>query len=170
MTDELTLDYVKNYLRIDYDEEQEDRFVEMCINASRSFVQTYMNRSLSDFSEDGNYPAEIDIARLNIISQWYDTRTIMTPRSNVQELEYVFAGLLDPHRYWNFAFIDGMEVEINHEGELSNIFYDKASNRFYRAQQVDTYTALTGQEGGNEPNTTFYKPVSEVDYNQRNKR
>ena len=63
-----------------------------------------------------------------------------------------------------------MEVEINHEGELSNIFYDKASNRFYRAQQVDTYTALTGQEGGNEPNTTFYKPVSEVDYNQRNKR
>ena len=33
MTDELTLDYVKNYLRIDYDEEQEDRFVEMCINA-----------------------------------------------------------------------------------------------------------------------------------------
>ena len=29
MTDELTLDYVKNYLRIDYDEEQEDRFVEM---------------------------------------------------------------------------------------------------------------------------------------------
>ena len=92
----------------------------------------------------------------------------MTPRSNVQELEYVFAGLLDPHRYWNFAFIDGMEV--SYEGDLSNIFYDEVNNRFYRAQQVDTYTALTGEDNGNITNTTFYKPVNEVDYNQRNKR
>ena len=63
MTDSLELDYVKNYLRVDYDEEQEDKFIQMCITASRSFVETYMNRSLSDFNEDGSYPAEIDIAR-----------------------------------------------------------------------------------------------------------
>lgn len=168
MTDSLELDYVKNYLRVDYDEEQEDKFIQMCITASRSFVETYMNRSLSDFNEDSSYPAEIDIARLNVISQWYDTRTIMSPRSNVKEMEYVFAGLLDPHRYWNFAFIDGMQE--SGLGDLSNIFYDKSANRFYRAQQVDTYTALTGEDNTNVPNTGFYKPVNEVDYNQRGNR
>ena len=31
MTDSLELDYVKNYLRVDYDEEQEDKFIQMCI-------------------------------------------------------------------------------------------------------------------------------------------
>ncbi len=165
MTDSLDLEYVKNYLRIDYDEKLEDRFVQMCITASKSFVETYMNRSLNDF--EGGYPAEIDIARLNLISQWYDVRTIMTPRSNVQELEYVFAGLLDPHRYWNFAFIDGMQA--TGEGDISSIFYDSNNNRFYRAANVDTYTALTGNED-KEPNTTFYKPVNEVDYNQRGRR
>lgn len=169
MTDNLDLNYVKNYLRVDYDEDLEDKFIQMCIDASRSFVQTYMNRSLSDFSQDGSYPAEIDIARLNLISQWYDTRTIMSPRSNVQELQYVFAGLLDPHRYWNVAFVGGMQQ--TNGGDISNIFYDKKLNRFYRAEQVDTYTALTGDnENGVAPDTTFYKPVDEVDYNQRNKR
>ena len=83
-------------------------------------------------------------------------------------MEYVFAGLLDPHRYWNFAFIDGMQE--SGIGELSNIFYDKSANRFYRAQQVDTYSALTGEENPNVPNTGFYKPVDEVDYNQRGNR
>lgn len=168
MKDSLNLNYVKNYLRVDYDEDEEDRFIEMCITASRSFVETYMNRSLSDFNDGESYPAEIDIARLNLISQWYDSRTIMSPRSNVSEMEYVFAGLLDPHRYWNFAFIDGMqETGI---GDLSNIFYDKNTNRFYRAQQVDTYTALTGEDNTNAPNTSFYRPVDEVDYNNEGDR
>ena len=96
----------------------------------------------------------------------YDTRTIMTPRSNVKEMDYVFSGLLDPHRYWQFGFIGG--ISVNNGSDLDNIFYDKGTGRFYRAEIVDTYTALTGDTDlSNSPDTTFYAPKDSVDYNQR---
>lgn len=165
----LDLDFVKNYLRVDHDED--DSFIELMINASRSFVETYLNRKLDSFDgySNGEYPQEIDIARLNVMSQWYDTRTIMTPRSNVSELEYVFKGLLDPHRYWQFSFIGDYDVTSGYYG-LDNIFYDSKLNRFYHAEIVDTYTALTGDNDlSNAPDTSFVADPSTVDYNQRNK-
>lgn len=159
------LEYVKNYLRVDFDED--DTFIETMIAASKSFVETYMNRSLDSFSETGGYPAEIDMARLNLMGQWYDTRTIMTPRSNVKELEYVFKGLLDPHRYWQFGFVGGISSS-DAISDLDNIYYDRRLNRFYRAEVVDTYTALTGDyDLDNAPNTNFYAPEGTVDYNQK---
>lgn len=162
----IDLDYAKNYLKVDFDDEQEDLFIQTLIYASKSFVETYLNRKLDSFNEDGSYPGEIDVARLNLISQWYDARTIMSPRSNVKEMEFVFSGLLDPHRYWQFAFIGGF----NPSGisDLDNIYYDEKLGRFYRAEIVDTYTATTGDTDlSNAPNTSFYAPVDSVDYNQR---
>lgn len=138
MNIEIDLDYAKNYLKVDFDDPQEDLFIQSLIFASKSFVETYLNRKLDDFNEDGSYPGEIDLARLNLMSQWYDTRTIMTPRSNVKEMDYVFSGLLDPHRYWQFGFIGG--ISVNNGSDLDNIFYDKDTGRFYRAEIVDTYT------------------------------
>lgn len=165
----LDVDFVKNYLRVDHDED--DGFIQLMIDASRSFVETYLNRKLDNFDgySDGKYPGEIDIARLNVMSQWYDTRTIMSPRSNVAELEYVFKGLLDPHRYWQIDFIGGYEISSGYYG-LDNIYYDARTNRFYHAEIVDTYTALTGDTDlSDAPNTSFYADPSTVDYNQRNK-
>lgn len=166
----LDLDFMKNYLRVDHDED--DSFIMLMLEASKSFVETYLNRKLNTFTEgkEENYPAEIDIARLNLMSQWYDTRTIMTPRSNVSELEYVFKGLLDPHRYWQISFAGGQELYNSYYG-LDNIFYDKKLNRFYHAEIVDTYTALTGDyDLSHAPNTSFAAEVDSVDYNQRGKR
>lgn len=166
MNIEIDLEYAKNYLKVDFDDPQEDLFIETLILASKSFVETYLNRRLTDFNEDGTYPEEINVARLNLMSQWYDTRAIMTPRSNVKELEYVFAGLLDPHRYWQFGFIGGISTSFG--SDLDNIFYDKDLKRFYRAEIVDTYTSLTGDTNLNSaPDTTFYAPKDSVDYNQR---
>lgn len=162
----IDLDYAKNYLKVDFDDPQEDKFIQSLIYASKSFVETYLNRGLDSFNEDGSYPGEIDIARLNLMSQWYDSRTIMSPRSNVQELKYVFEGLLDPHRYWQFGFIDGMSTDPL--SDLDGIYYDKRLNRFYRAEIVDTYTALTGDsDTSHAPDTTFYAPKDSIDYNQR---
>lgn len=166
MNIEIDLDYAKNYLKVDFDDKQEDLFIQSLIFASKSFVETYLNRKLEDFNEDGSYPGELDLARLNLMSMWYDTRTIMTPRSNVKEMEYVFSGLLDPHRYWQFGFIGG--ISLGAGGDLDNIFYDKEIGRFYRAEIVDTYTALTGDTDlSNAPDTTFFAPKDSVDYNQR---
>ena len=66
--EELTLEYVRNYLRgDDYGEPEEDRFIKQMIRASKSFVETYLNRKLSDF--EGGYPEEFDLARLNLMAQ-----------------------------------------------------------------------------------------------------
>lgn len=165
----LDVAFVKNYLRVDHDED--DGFIELMIDASRSFVETYLNRKLDNFDgyTDRNYPKEIDIARLNVMSQWYDTRTIMSPRSNVSELEYVFKGLLDPHRYWQISFVGGHEVANSYYG-LDNIYYDSKTNRFYHAEIVDTYTALTGDSDlSNVPSTSFYADPNTVDYNKGNR-
>lgn len=161
--------FVKNYLRIDYDED--DAFVSGMIIASKSFVETYLNRKLdTDFNDDGTYSAEIDFARLHLMSQWFETRTIMSPRSNVNEMKYVFEGLLDPHRYWQFGFIGGYSVEDN-SGSAEDILFDKKTGLFYRANQVDTYTAITGDDDrSNAQNTAFIADKDSVDYNQKARR
>ena len=52
--------------------------------------------------------------------------------------------------------------------DLDGIYYDKRLNRFYRAEIVDTYTALTGDsDASHAPDTTFYAPKDSIDYNQR---
>ena len=96
--EELTLEYVRNYLRgDDYGEPEEDRFIKQMIRASKSFVETYLNRKLSDF--EGGYPKKVWFSYINLMAQWYDSWTIMTPRSNVKEMNYTFKDLLDPHRF-----------------------------------------------------------------------
>lgn len=170
--DRLTLEYVRNYLRVDdYGEPEEDRFIQQMILASKSFVETYLNRKFSDF--EGGYPDEFDIARLNLISQWYDTRAIITPRSNVKELDFVFSGLLNPHRFIKLGFVGKNNGRLGSSGNdgLNGMYYDESTGLFYRANIVDTYTSVTGDDDlSHAPNTSFTAPIDSVDYNQKEKR
>lgn len=147
------------FLKIDHDEE--DNFIKLLIKASESFVESYLNTKFTDY--EGDYPAEFDLARLQLIGQWYEDRVIMSPRSNVKEMSYVFSGLLDPHRNWQLGAIGSESVE----GMYYN--YNKELARFYRSEVVDTHTSIKGYETPPE-STTFYAPIDEVDYNQRWKR
>lgn len=147
------------FLKIDHDEE--DNFIKLLIKASRSFVENYLNAKFTDYGED--YPAEFDLARLQLIGQWYEDRVIMSPRSNVKEMAYVFSGLLDPHRNWQLGAIGSETVE----GMYYN--YNQELARFYRSEVVDTHTSVKGHEKPPE-STTFYAQIGEVDYNQRWKR
>lgn len=153
---------VKNeYLKVDHD--AEDNFIKLMIKASKSFVETYLNTKFTEFGDE--YPSEFDIARLQLIGQWYEDRVIMSPRSNVQEMAYVFSDLLDPHRHWQIGFVgDGSEA-------ITGLYYDyqKDLHRFYRSEVVDTWTAIKGEDVPPE-STTFYAPLDEVDYNQRWRR
>lgn len=174
MTSELGIDdlEVVKYEVLHVDHDEEDNYIKMLIKASKSFVETYLNQKLSEFGE--SYPAEFDVARMQLINQWYEDRVIMSPRSNVKEMAYAFSDLLDPHRHWNIAFLGGPEGTFTgSEEEFSQLYgeYQSKLATFYKANVIDTYTSVTGdEERENAPNTMFKAPIDEVDYNQKKGR
>lgn len=155
----LNLEMVKNFLRVDHDED--DTFIQLMIRASKSFVETFLNQPLTNFGE--TYPEEIDIARLQLMSQWYDVRAIMSPRSNVKELAFVFTDLLEPHRNWQVGAIGGPLIS-DGLSTLDSIYFDKSTGLFYKAEVVDTYTALYGDDS--TPQSTLYTDTLNNGYNQ----
>lgn len=103
---ELNIDLVKSFLRVEHD--ADDIWLVGLISASKSFVESYLNRKLEDF-EDG-YPEEFDVARLYTIQQWYDQKAMATFNKNdKQKVDLVFSSILDPHRYIKFAFLGNYE-------------------------------------------------------------
>lgn len=97
---ELTLEFVKNYLRVDYD--NDDVLIQMMIDSAMSYIQSFLNQKFADFEE---VPAEFTVAALSLISQWYEQRSIAT-EANAHEQLYNFSGLLEQYR----KFIDEGEA------------------------------------------------------------
>jgi uncharacterized phage protein (predicted DNA packaging) len=93
---DLGLDLVKEYLRIDH--EDDDILLTTMLVAAKSYIQSYLNQKFTDFAE---IPDEFTIACLALVSHWYEKREIQTEKASKEELVYVFAGLLDLHRNWN---------------------------------------------------------------------
>jgi uncharacterized phage protein (predicted DNA packaging) len=93
---ELTLDMVKEYLRIDHTED--DNLLNMMLVAAKSFIQSYLNKKFDEFEE---IPDEFTIACLALVSHWYEKREIQGDKNTAKELSYIFSGLLDLHRDWN---------------------------------------------------------------------
>lgn len=91
---ELDLDTVKNYLRIDHNED--DSLLSLMIIAAKSYIQSYLNKKFEEFEE---IPDEFTIACLALIAHWYENREIQTNTSN--EVPYTFSGILDMYRDWN---------------------------------------------------------------------
>lgn len=94
--DEIDLPFVKNYLRVDYDED--DNLLTTMIFSAKSYVQNYLNKRFDEYTE---LPAEFTIATLSIISHWYENRVIQSEKSANEELKHVFTGMLDYFRDWN---------------------------------------------------------------------
>lgn len=92
---DLTLLNIKDYLRIDHDDD--DQMLEIMLQSAQSFIQSYLNRSFEDFEV---LPGEFTIACMALVSHWYERREIQ-PEKTAKELNYVFSGLLDMHRAWN---------------------------------------------------------------------
>jgi uncharacterized phage protein (predicted DNA packaging) len=95
---DLDLASVKEYLRIDHDED--DNLLSTMLVAAKSFIQSYLNKKFSDFELEGNIPAEFTIACLTLVAHWYDKRELQAEKITVVELPFVFKGLLDLHRVW----------------------------------------------------------------------
>lgn len=107
----MTLDMttVKTFLRVEHD--ADDAVIQLLLTASKSFVESYLNRELEDF--EGGYPDEFDVAMLYIIQQWYDQKAITT--FSAQEgrgLGFAFSLILDRHRFKQFAFLGYPKLDV----------------------------------------------------------
>lgn len=99
---DIDLEIMKNYLRIDFDDEDNDRMLSILLASGKSFVQNYLNWKFTDVDE---VPLEITIALLAIVEHWYKNRGVMSEDATTKELPYVFAGILNMHRNINLSFV-----------------------------------------------------------------
>lgn len=101
---DVDLKLMKTYMRIDFDDAENDMFLNIIIKAAKSFVQSYLNWKFDDAGED--IPLEITIAVMAISEHWYKNRGILSEEKSVREVPYVFSGILDMHRNWNASGVD----------------------------------------------------------------
>lgn len=95
ITDEaFNLVLVKNYLRVDYTED--DVLIQLMIDSAKSYIQSYLNQPFEVFED---IPVEFTLAALNLVAEWYEHRTIGNEKA-AHEYLYNFSGLLDIHRKW----------------------------------------------------------------------
>lgn len=139
----LKLETVKNWIRIEH--EEDDGILELLIEASHSFIESYLNRSLDSF--EGGYPKEIDVAKLYVVQQWYDQAAITSfTKGEKAGLDFAFSMLLDRHRFKKFAFAGYPKLDTeNYEFGYS---VNTTGSIDIDSDQVDTYKALKGFRGG----------------------
>lgn len=98
--EDIDLDFVKEYLRVDYDDD--DRMIEMMMVSAKSFMKNVLNLDLDVIKlEFGEIPSEFNIPFLAIINHWYDRREVQSHRNTEKELSYVFRDVLFMFRNWN---------------------------------------------------------------------
>lgn len=93
----LTLDEVKNYLRVDF--EEDDSLIMLLIEASKNYIRTELQIELEERFEV--MPPELSLAMLLLISYWYDERTAMVNVKNrtlSTEVKYGVASILNPFK------------------------------------------------------------------------
>lgn len=101
MITEISLQDVKSYMRIDFDDEENDKFIGILVSSGRAFIETYLGytfQSLIDSNEP--VPLEFNISLYAIVEYWYKNRGVMAEDVTKSELPYVFAGILNMHRNW----------------------------------------------------------------------
>lgn len=105
---DLTLEDVKCYLRVDY--EDEDVFIATMLEAARSMILSYLNVEDFDYylhyyDIDGNIigdrvmPREFSLACLMLCGHWYERRELVTGKyEQGKQIPFGFEMILHPHR------------------------------------------------------------------------
>lgn len=98
--EDIDLDFVKEYLRVDYDDD--DTMILLMMESAKSFIRNTLNINLETIKEEqGEIPSEFNIPFLTIVNHWYDRREIQSHRNTEKELQYVFKDILYMFRDWN---------------------------------------------------------------------
>ena len=91
----LTLDYIKQHSRIDFD--CEDELLELYGEAAEDTVMNYLNRTLADLvAQYGVIPAPVQQAALMLVDISYQYRSPVTT-VNVSIVPYTFDMLIKPY-------------------------------------------------------------------------
>ena len=94
---ELDLQFVKDYLKVDYNED--DNLISAITLAAQSYVQTMLGyRITEEFTTRENIPDELTIAALMIIAHWYDNRQIQTAGTLGVEIQFAVTAIIDAHK------------------------------------------------------------------------
>lgn len=94
---EVTLDQVKEYLKVDF--EEDDLLITGMIAAAQEFIYNY-TESTTYFAS--GIPYSFTIALLTLVSHWYEQRMVIGEYSAlVNELPWVFTGILNFYRGQN---------------------------------------------------------------------
>lgn len=97
---DIDIDFVKEYLRVDYDDD--DALIYTMMKAAESYIFTYLDLDAETIIEDfGKMPEPFVISYLAIISHWYDRREVQSQANTEKELSYIFHGILGLYRKWN---------------------------------------------------------------------
>lgn len=100
---QITPEEIKEYLRIDIANTDEDTVLNTILNAAISFCETYLNRPILDSNMDDSnrwaVPSDIKIAIYLLCVHWYENRSAVIVSSISKELEFSITAILAPHRF-----------------------------------------------------------------------
>lgn len=93
---EIDLAFAKEYLKVDY--EDEDTIIYSLVVAARSFVETQLGYKITDeFPTTEDIPAELTVACLMIIAHWFDNRQIQQVGTLGKEIGFAVTAILAAH-------------------------------------------------------------------------
>lgn len=101
---DITVQIIKDYMRIDFDDPENDKMIELMLTSAKSFTQSYLGWK---FEDQEDVPNEINIAILSITEHWYKNRGILPENKTIEEIPFVFSGILNLHRNHQVGFSGG---------------------------------------------------------------
>lgn len=94
---ELDLQFVKDYLKVDYPDE--NTLIQSLIIAAQSYTNTMLGYKVSEeFPVVDDIPAELTVAALMIIAHWFDNRQFQTPGTLGLEINFAVSAIIDAHK------------------------------------------------------------------------
>lgn len=106
---ELDLEFVKEYLKVDY--EDEDTLIQSLILAAQSYVNTMLGYKVTERWSTTQIPDELTIACLMIISNWFDNRQLQTTGTLGAEISFAVSAIIDAHKDQLKDYEEEVEVE-----------------------------------------------------------
>lgn len=94
---EITLAYMKEYLKVDYDDE--DATISALILAAKSYVETMLGFKIEkEWPNREDIPSELTIACLLLISHWFDRRQVQVIGTLADEMKFAVSAIVEAHK------------------------------------------------------------------------
>lgn len=94
---EIDLPFIKEYLKVDYDDE--DTILQSLIVAGQSYVNTMLGFKVTErWTFRNDIPDELTIACIMIIAHWFDNRQLQTTGTLGDEIKFAVTAIIDAHK------------------------------------------------------------------------